>query len=186
MQNSLGDRSFLFVLGSARAGGNTEALARAAADQLPPSVPRTWLSLSDGALPPFDDLRHAGVEWPAPSGPEQQLLDATLAATDVVLATPTYWYTVSASTKLYLDHWSGWMRLPGVDFKARMAGKTLWTVSVLSDEPQHADALVDTLRRCADYMGMRWGGALLGNGSRPGDIHQDTTAMSAAKTFFAA
>jgi hypothetical protein len=31
---------------------------------------------------------------------------------------------------------------------------------------------------------MDWGGVLLGNGSRPGDVLLDADAMSAASTFF--
>jgi hypothetical protein len=31
---------------------------------------------------------------------------------------------------------------------------------------------------------MNWGGVLLGNGSRPGDVLLDADAMSAAATFF--
>ena len=51
-------------------------------------------------------------------------MDATFAATDLVVVSPVYWYSVAASVKLYLDYWSGWMRLP-VDFKAKMRGKTI-------------------------------------------------------------
>ncbi|GLZ31365.1 flavodoxin [Lentzea sp. NBRC 105346] len=179
------DRSFLFLLGSSRLGGNTETLACTAASYLPGSVKQNWIRLSEAGLPPFEDYRHAGLDsWPTPSEPEQRLLDATLEATDIVLATPTYWYTVSASTKLYLDYWSGWMRVPGVDFKKRMAGKTLWTVSVLGEEPEQAAALVDTLQRSARYLSMNWGGALLGNGSKPDDVLRDSAALAGARTFF--
>ena len=30
---------------------------------------------------------------------------------------------MSTITKRYLDHWSGWLRVPGVDFRARMRGR---------------------------------------------------------------
>jgi hypothetical protein len=32
---------------------------------------------------------------------------------------------------------------------------------------------------------MRFGGVLLGNGSKPGDVLKDTEALAQAKTFFA-
>ncbi len=41
------ERSFLFVVGSSRAGGNTEALARLAAERLPADIPRRWLCLRE-------------------------------------------------------------------------------------------------------------------------------------------
>lgn len=118
-------RRFLFVLGSSRPDGNTELLARTAAEQLPAGTEQEWFNLAEQPLPDFVDVRH-DAEVPRPKGPAAHLLEATLAATDLVIASPLYWYSVSAQTKRYLDHWAGWLRLPGVDFKARMAGRTLW------------------------------------------------------------
>ncbi|SDY71644.1 Multimeric flavodoxin WrbA [Amycolatopsis xylanica] len=177
------DRKFLFLLGSARTGGNTETLTREAAR--PVEATQRWLRLTDLPLPRFQDARHDGRRYLTPSGNEQELLDATLEATDIVISSPVYWYSVSADVKLYLDYWSGWLYVPGVDFKARMRGKTLWGVSVLSEGPEQAEPVVGTLRRSAEYLGMNWGGVLLGNGSRPDDILKDSSALTAAETFFA-
>ncbi|SCE71514.1 Multimeric flavodoxin WrbA [Micromonospora viridifaciens] len=180
-------RSFLFLLGSTRAGGNTETLARHAAAGLPADARVRWLRLADLPLPAFEDVRHSGSgRYPEPVGNGRVLLDATLAATDLVIASPLYWYTVSADVKAYLDHWAGWMRVPGVDFRARMRDKRLWAVSTISDEdPTTADPMLGTLRLTADYLGMHWGGALLGYGNRPGDVLADTAALARAETFFA-
>jgi multimeric flavodoxin WrbA len=179
-------RRFLFVLGSVRSEGNTELLARRAAEQLPSDVEQQWISLADHPLPDFEDLRHDGDHVRPTEGNVALLLDATLAATDIVIASPLYWYSVSAHTKRYLDHWSGWLRTPGIDFKATMAGRTLWGVAALAHREQVvADPLVGTLNNSAAYLGMRLGGVLLGNGSRPGDVLKDTEALTRAKTFFA-
>ncbi|MFE9364661.1 flavodoxin family protein [Streptomyces sp. NPDC006978] len=177
-------RNFLFLLGSSRTGGNTETLARLAAEQLPAGTEQRWLDLRELPLPDFEDRRHAEGHY-TPTGNSATLLEATLAATDVVIASPLYWYAVSTSTKRYLDHWSGWLEAPGVDFKQRMAGKTLWGVTALADtEPEVAAPLAGTLRNSARYLGMRWGGVLLGNGTRPGDVLTDTGAAARAKVFF--
>ncbi|MFF1698201.1 flavodoxin family protein [Streptomyces sp. NPDC058257] len=179
-------RKFLFVLGSSRPDGNTETLARRAAEQLPSDVEQRWLNLADHPLPDFEDLRHDS-DHVRPSGNNiATLLDATVEATDIVIASPLYWYSVSATTKRYLDYWSGWLRTPGVDFKATMAGRTLWGVTALADDqPVVADPLVGTLRNSAAYLGMRFGGVLLGNGSKPGDVLKDERALTEAKSFFA-
>lgn len=178
-------RSFLFLLGSSRTGGNTEALARLAAEQLPAGTRQRWLHLGDHPLPDFEDRRHDGDgAYPAPAGHAATLLDATLEATDLVLASPLYWYSVSSTTKRYLDHWSGWMRVPGLDFKPRMAGRTLWGVTALAGTPEVAEPLVGMLRNTAAYLQMEFGGVLLGNGTRPGDVAGDTEASRRAKTFF--
>lgn len=179
-------RRFLFVLGSARSDGNTELLARRAAEQLPGDVEQQWISLAEHPLPDFDDLRHDADHTRPKEGALALLLDATLAATDIVIASPLYWYSVSSHTKRYLDHWSGWLRTPGLDFRATMAGRTLWGVTVLADsQPSVADPLAGTLNNSAAYLKMRFGGVLLGNGSKPGDVLKDTEALSRAKTFFA-
>ncbi|GAB3961778.1 NAD(P)H-dependent oxidoreductase [Actinoallomurus acanthiterrae] len=180
-------RKFLFVLGSARSGGNTEELARQAAAHLPSDVAQQWLRLRELPLPDFQDVRHVpGTVYAEPTGNERVLLDATLEATDLVIASPLYWYSVSAATKLYLDYWSGWLRVPEADFKARMHGKTMWAISAISEEdPAMADPLLGTLKITADYMGMRWGGELLGYANRPGDILADEKALGEAKRFFA-
>ncbi|MFJ3581832.1 flavodoxin family protein [Streptomyces sp. NPDC090127] len=179
-----GDRSFLFVLGSSRPDGNTEILARAAAEQLPADVPRHWVDLARLPLPDFQDGRHEGEGWPVGEN-EEALRRATLAATDIVLASPLYWYTLSAQTKRYLDYWSGWMAAPGSDFQERMAGRTLWGVTAMaSRDDAVAAGLETTLHHSAAYLGMRFGGLLCGSASRPGQVRDDAAALVRAKTFF--
>jgi multimeric flavodoxin WrbA len=178
-------RRFLFVLGSARAEGNSELLARRAAEQLPPDVEQEWIDLTELPLPDFEDLRHDSDHVRPTEGNVARLLEATLAATDIVIVSPLYWYSVSAQTKRYLDYWSGWLRTPGLDFKATLAGRTLWGVTALAHTQEVvADPLVGTLHNSAAYMGMRFGGVLLGNGSKPGDVLTDDAALTRAKTFF--
>jgi multimeric flavodoxin WrbA len=177
-------QKFLFVLGSSRAGGNTETLARVAAESLPKDVEQRWIWLEDVPLDPFRDTRHDHVTHPLQDGNEQLLLDATLEATDIVIASPLYWYSVSASTKQYLDYWSGWLHMRDtVPFKDRMREKTLWGVSA-AEEDDMFSALVDTLHKSANYLKMRWGGVLLGHGHHPGEVVNDAQAMEAAKDFF--
>ncbi|MGW3038612.1 flavodoxin family protein [Kitasatospora sp. NPDC001159] len=180
-------RRFLFLDASARVDGNSGQLARLAAESsLPAGAGQHWLRLADHPLPPFQDLRHTGDGgYPEPTGHERTLLGATLAATDLVFVAPLYWYSLPTTAKLYLDYWSAWLRVPGADFRARMRGGTVWGVTALATGDDKAEPLIGTLRLTAEYMGMRWGGALLGNGTRPGDVLRDERALIAAKSFFA-
>jgi len=179
-------RNFLFLLGSGRRDGNSEQLARLAAQNLPAELPQQWLHLLDLPLPPFEDLRHSIGVYPQPLENEKILFDATLAATDIVFVTPLYWYSVSATMKLYLDYWSAWFRVPGADFRKRMVGKTAWAVASYSDEGDERliEPLVSMLRMSADYMEMHWGGTLAGYGNRPGDVLADAAGVERAKVFF--
>lgn len=183
-------RKFLFVLGSSRADGNTEQLARKAAEQLSPDVEQRWLDLSELPLPDFEDLRHDESRPRARTRPtegnEALLLDATLDATDIVIASPLYWYSVSATVKRYLDYWDAWLEIPDLGFKDAMKDRTLWGVTALAHrEEEVAEPLIGTLRYSAAYFPMRFGGVLLGNGTRPGQVLDDTDALARAKTFFA-
>ena len=179
-------RRFLFINGSTRPNGNTEQLARLAAASLPADVEQHWITLLDHPLPPFTDIRHSGT-YAMPDGNAKMLADATLAATDLVFVAPTYWYGVPWTMKLYLDHWSGWMRVKDLAFKDTLAGRTLHAIVVDSDEdPADGSSLpvIDSLRRTAEYMSMTWHGALVGHGNRPGDIQKDAAALEAAARYF--
>jgi multimeric flavodoxin WrbA len=175
----------LFLLASARKDGNTERLASVAAAGLPAGAAQEWLRLSDTPLPPFRDIRHDAGIYPAPTGHEKLLVEATLQATDLIFCAPVYWYGLPASAKLYLDYWSAWLRVPGLDFKNRMKGKRLWAVTMISGgDDATADPLIGTLKLTAEYMAMEWRGVLLGHGSRPGDVEKDARALRAAENFF--
>ena len=139
---------FLFVLGSTRVGGNSERLARAAATHLPPGATARWERLIDDPLPPFFDTRHS-TGYAPPAGAGLRWVEATLAATDLVIVTPVNWYSVAWPVKLYLDHMSGWMRVPELAFAKTMAGRSLWAVVVDSDDEAAGTAapVVDAWRR---------------------------------------
>src|SRR5262249_27878198 len=109
------------------------------------------------------------------------LLDATLNASDVVIVSPLYWYSVSASVKLYLDHWGGWLSLPELQFRSRMRGKTMWAITTTgTNDIVKAAPLVDSLRLSAEYLAMNWGGELVTT-TRPDN---DATALDRADALF--
>ncbi|MBD9725905.1 NAD(P)H-dependent oxidoreductase [Streptomyces caniscabiei] len=171
-------RSFAFMLGGSRAGSATESLARRAAGGLPAAVERSWLCLNKLSFP--------AQAVPGTKAAEERLLGATLDHTDIVVVSPLYWYSVSAQTKLYLDYWAFWMARPGLDFRARMGGKTLWAVSTFArGEVRDAQPLVGMLERTAQYLGMAWGGALLCRARSTGQL-ADHNAGGDAAAFFAA
>ncbi|MFD2717745.1 flavodoxin family protein [Hymenobacter monticola] len=176
-------RRFLFLLSSTRRMGNSEQLAYCAAHHLPEHATQQWLHLQDYPLPYFVDMRHH-TPYPPPTGNAQLLLEATLAATDVVIVAPLYWYSLPVHAKHYLDYWSAWLRTPGLEFREQMRGKTLWSIVVSSGELAEAAPLEASLVLTANYMQMPWGGMLYGTGSRPNDIQDDAPALERAKSFF--
>lgn len=177
---------FLFLNASARESGqlgNTEVLARRAAQSLPSSIEQTWLRLSALQIPAFVDQRHTIGTYPMPQGDAKVLLDHTLKASDIVLVSPVYWFSAPSALKTYLDHWSAWMRVPGVGFKESMANKRLWVITTSGDRPK-AQPMLDSYHLCADFLGMAWMGALWGKGGAPNAVQDDATALIEADQFF--
>jgi multimeric flavodoxin WrbA len=178
---------FLFLSTSTRepgALGNTEWLAQQAALALPAGTPQTWHHLSRMQIPPFVDQRHTTGKYDMPQGDMKILLDATLDATDIVFVAPVYWYSIPAPLKIYLDHWSAWMRVPGLPFKEEMAKKTLWLITTSGDRAK-AQPMVDSIRLCAQFMAMSYGGELWGKGGPPDAVQADATAVAQAAAFLA-
>jgi hypothetical protein len=66
-------RDFTFFVASGRREGNTEWLARKAAEELTADATQQWLHLSDLPLPPFEDIRHTIGVYPEPQGNERVL-----------------------------------------------------------------------------------------------------------------
>lgn len=179
---------FLFLDATTREPGhpgNSETLARHAAASLPATAEQRWFRLADLDLPPFVDLRHTAGSYPLPTGDLKTLLDETLAATDLVFVSPVYWFSVPSPLKTYLDHWSAWLRVPGVDFKAAMAGKRLWVIAT-SGSREKALPMFDSYRLCAEFLAMEFRPPLWGKGGAPGAVLADGEALAAAQGFFAA
>jgi multimeric flavodoxin WrbA len=179
---------FLFLTTSTRepgALGNTEWLAQQAATALPAGTPQTWHHLSRMQLPLFVDQRHTTGKYDMPGGDMKTLLDATMEATDIVFVAPVYWYSIPAPLKIYLDHWSAWMRVPGLPFKEEMAKKTLRLITTSGDRAK-AQPMVDSIRLCAQFMAMNYGGELWGKGGPPDAVKADTAAVAQAAAFLAA
>lgn len=112
------------------------------------------------------------------------LLDATLAASHIVWVAPVYWYSIPSPLKTYLDHWSAWMRVPGLDFKDAMGRKTLSLITTSGDRNK-AQPMIDSVALCAQFLSMTWGGALWGKGGPPGAVQADAQAVEAASRFLA-
>ena len=173
-------RKMLFLLSSARRNGNTERLAVRA---VPPNAEARWLDLAAMNLPRFRDLRPHFLKE------QDQTLMSVLAdmqwADDIVFVAPIYWYSLPAPAKLFLDHWSGFLDAPDLDFPSSLTGKRLWLITCRADpDPDVARPVEDMMRRTAQWLGLTWGGALHGIGTDPGDVEKDQ-AWDRAASFFA-
>lgn len=173
-------RRFLFLLSSARQGGNSEQLARKAALSL--GCACDWLDLTRTSLPAFHDLRP--VPPNQPTGDLGSVIARMKVATDICFVAPVYWYSVPAPAKLLLDHWSGLLDLPEMEFPVWIRRKCLWLITARADpDPTVAEPSEAMLRRTAQWLGMSWGGALHGVADTPDEIVHDA-AWQQASAFF--
>ena len=115
-------------------------------------------------LPAFVDHRHTTGVYPMPEGDAKQVLDALLAASDVVFVSPVYWFSVpSPPSSASISGVPGCVC--GSRLQVRMAGKRLWVVATSGDRAK-AQPMLDSCRLCAEFMGMEWKGALWGKVGR--------------------
>jgi hypothetical protein len=143
-------------------------------------VQQTWVHLAHEPIPAFIDVRHSASSYPAPEGRMADLLQATLDASHLVLVCPVYWFSLPTAVKAYLDHWSG-LRVPGLDFKARMAGKPLYLVSTGANAARPSPP--STRPSCAPNSWPCPGAGPVGKGGAPDAVQADTEAVQAAAGF---
>jgi len=64
------------------------------------------------------------------------------------------------------------MRIPGLAFKETMARKSLHLITSSGDRAK-AQPMMDSVQLCAQFLGIRWGGALWGKSGPPRAVPQD-------------
>ena len=184
------EKHFLFLIASTREPGhvgNTEWLARQAAASLPRGTTQTWVHLARAGVPEFIDQRHTVGSYPMPEDGSvmRGLLDQTLACTDLVFVAPVYWFSFPVTLKAYLDHWSAWLRVPGLEFKSQMSQKRLWLITTNGDRAK-AQPMIDSTAMCAKFLDMQMAGVLWGKGGGPEVVKGEGEAVAAARDFLLA
>lgn len=109
----------------------------------------------------------------------QKLYPKMKAADGIVIASPIYWFTVSAQTKLFMDRWYA---LGGDDGYA-LAGKKFGVVLAYADADPFTSGAVNALRTFQDafnYLGARWVGSVYGSAWKAGEIKKNQALMDAA------
>ena len=97
-------------------------------------------------------------------------------ASHIVLVAPVYWYSFPTALKTLMDHWSAWIRIPGVPFSDEMAARTFQLVTTSGDRAK-APTMIDSAELCARFFGATWGGALWNKGRPPDAVLGDAAAQ---------
>lgn len=139
----------LIIVGSARPKGNTWRVAQQLSASISGAV--ELLELSELTIYPFR------YDQQYPSNDDfQDFIEARLLAFDsIVLASPIYWYSMSAQMKTFLDRISDLLKSRKA-LGRQLRGKSLSVLSC-SGSPESWDCFYAPFRLSADYLGMQYG-----------------------------
>lgn len=159
----------LSILGSSRAGGETARLLHEVLAYLPDAE---HVDLSSLRIGPYS-YSHAHKD-----DDFLPLARAMLKARAIVLASPVYWYSMSAQMKTFFDRLTDITDPPYKTIGKQLAGKTLFAIATGGSEAAPS-CFVEPFSGTAGYFNMRWGGMLY----RPGAPSLSDEDRLAARTF---
>ena len=97
----------------------------------------------------------------------------------IVIASPVYWFNLSAQTKLFIDRWFA----KGVEEKNIFKGKSVAVLLTYGDTDPFRSGAVNGLRSIQDmcaYLGANVAGMVYGSANEPGEIAKNETLLDEA------
>jgi len=181
----MGDKKILLVMGSPRKEGNSATLAKqvaAGAEATGATVESFYLhGMNIQPCTACDACREERDKDCVIDDDMETLYPKLRQADALVIATPIYWFTVSAQTKLFMDRWYA-LGGPGEEYAA-FAGKRIGIVLTYADVDPFASGAVNALRTFQDafnYVGAQIVGMVYGSASKAGEIRKNRDLMEKA------
>jgi len=173
----------LIVVGSPRKRGNSSSLARqvAAGAQAAGAAVETYY-LHEMKIKPCnacDACRKKPGAGCVLKDDMRKLYPKLRSADAIVVASPVYWFTVSAQTKLFMDRWYAL----GSDDGYELAGKRFGIVMTYADADPFVSGAVNALRTFQDacrFLGAEIVGMVYGSAWRAGEILRNKSVMKEA------
>ncbi len=182
----MGSKKVVIVKGSPRRNGNSAILAdqvAAGAESVGAEVDVFYLHGMD--IQPCDacEACHASMEDECIVEDDMQNIYPKLRQADaLVIASPVYWFTVSAQTKLFIDRCYA---LGGGDpSRYALTGKQIGIVLTYGDSDPFNSGAVNALRTFQDaynYIGAEIVGMVYGSAGDAGEVRQNDSLMAEAK-----
>jgi multimeric flavodoxin WrbA len=171
----------LILKGSPRKKGNSAVLAdRVAAGAVEAGAAVESFELHDMDIRPCDSCDFCQGSGECVINDDMQLLYPELRQADaIVIASPIYWFTVSAQTKLCIDRWYA---LEGAGSNA-LAGKEIGIVLTYGDSDPFTSGAINAIRTLQDifrYEKAEIAGIVYGSASQPGEIAGQPELMQRA------
>jgi len=142
---TMGDRSSksIVVLGSSRSNGNT----RKALDTIVDTTNIKIVDLNTLTIKPFD------YEYKNQSDDFIPLIEDVLSYEKIILATPVYWYTMSATMKAFVDRLSDLLEIRK-DLGRRLRGKQMFIIATYRTSIPRG--FEDTFQQTCEYLGIKY------------------------------
>lgn len=142
-------QSAIIIFGSSRANGGTRKAVNKVFEVLGETLP--LMDLADYALKEYDYEFKQHDDFEA-------MIQNVVQYDVIILATPVYWYSVSAKMKVFIDRLSDLLSI----YKAqgrRLRGKKLAVIASYHTYPDGKDGFLQPLQNTAAYLGMSYLGA---------------------------
>jgi multimeric flavodoxin WrbA len=166
------------IYGGTRQNGNAEILT----EHVVRGLVTEKIFLRDYNIQPIVDMRHSPDGFQETNDDYNSIIDRILPHNILIFSTPIYWYSMSGTMKNFIDRWSQTLRdTKYPDFKNKMASKRAFVIAVGGDDPSIKGLpMIQQFKYIFDFIGMDFGGYILGKGNKPGDVLQDQEALFAA------
>ena len=170
--------TIVVIDGGSRPDGNTIILT----NHVTEGLTVTTIPLRDYIVYPIIDMRHTIEGFQKQEDDYNAIINQILVADILLFSTPIYWYSMSGLMKNFVDRWSQSLRDADYpEFKSKMARKRAYVLAVGGDDPHVKGlAMIQQFQHIFDFMGITFGGYILGVGNKPGDILEDKKALFAA------
>ncbi len=177
-------KKVMIVVGSPRKKGNSATLAqRAAAGAKAHGAEVETFFLQDMNIQPCSacDACRKKKDMDCVLKDDMRKLYPKLRKADAILiASPIYWFTVSAQTKLFMDRWYA---LGSEEEGYALAGKRFGIVLTYADADPFISGAVNALRTFQDafrFLGAQWAGMVYGSAWKAGEIRRNKGVMAEA------
>lgn len=168
------------LFGSSRYNGNSKIIV----DYLLDETNHQIINLFDKNIEKVKDHRHLDdTSLNLYHDDYSSVLKSVIDADTIIFSTPLYWYSMSASLKLFIDRWTESLREEDrSDFKDEMAKKRYIVVIVGGDNPTvKSKPLIDQFELIFEFMHIKNYSFLVGEGVAPLDILKDENIIKKAK-----
>ena len=158
------------ILGSARSDGNTRKIVQ----HLLTHLPATVFDLHDYQIAPYN------YDHQYPPGDNYiTLIEELLPHQHLIVATPIYWYAMSASMKTFFDRITDLLKVRK-DLGRQLNGKSLGVLACSSNQEEYPEFWIP-FQRSADYLDMKYLGHVhtwIENGEVPLILHPALQSFS--------